>query len=49
MLEEKIFTVPTPTAPSPEAAMNTMRKAVAENKVAKLKARRKRIRRGASK
>jgi hypothetical protein len=49
VLEETISSIPTPTAPSPEAAMSTMIKAVAENKVAKLKARRKRIRRGASK
>ncbi|WGJ13774.1 XRE family transcriptional regulator [Methylocapsa sp. D3K7] len=44
VLEETISSIPTPTAPSPEAAMSTMIKAVAEDKVAKLKARRKRIR-----
>ena len=49
VLEETISSIPTPTAPSPEAAMGTMIKAVAENKVANLKARRKRIRRGPSK
>jgi transcriptional regulator with XRE-family HTH domain len=49
VLEDKISSIPAPTTPSPEAAMNTMRKAVAENNVAKLKARRKRIRRDGSK
>jgi transcriptional regulator with XRE-family HTH domain len=49
VLEETISSIPAPTAPSPEAAMGTMIKAVAENKVANLKARRKRLRRGASK
>ena len=43
-LEDKISSIPTPTAPSPEAAMNTMRKAVAESDLTKLKTRRKRIR-----
>jgi len=47
-LEDKISSMPVPTTPSPEAAMNTMRKAVAENNVAKLKARR-RIRSDSSK
>ena len=49
VLEETISSIPAPTAPSPEAAMGTMIKAVAENKVANFKARRKRLRRGASK
>jgi transcriptional regulator with XRE-family HTH domain len=48
-LEDKISSVPTPTAPSPEAAMNTMRKAVAESDLTKLKTRRKRIRSDRSK
>jgi hypothetical protein len=43
-LEDKISSMPAPTEPSPEAAMNTMRKAVAKNDLAKLKTRRKRIR-----
>jgi hypothetical protein len=49
VLENRISSMPAPTTPSPEAAMNTMRKAVAENNVAKLKARRKRIRSDSSK
>jgi len=43
-LEDKISSIPAPTEPSPEAAMNTMRKAVAESDLTKLKTRRKRIR-----
>jgi hypothetical protein len=42
-LEDKISSIPAPTGPSPEAAMNTMRKAVAESDLTKLKTRRKRI------
>ncbi len=42
-LEDKISSMPTPTEPSPEAGMNTMRKAVAKNYLAKLKNRRTRI------
>ncbi len=49
VLGDKISSMPAPTTPSPEAAMNTMRKAVAENNVAKLKGRRKRIRSDRSK
>jgi transcriptional regulator with XRE-family HTH domain len=48
-LEDKISSMPAPTAPSPEAAMNTMRKAVAESDLTKLKTRRKRIRSDRSK
>ena len=48
-LEDKISSMPAPTGPSPEAAMNTMRKAVAESDLTKLKARRKRIRSDRSK
>jgi transcriptional regulator with XRE-family HTH domain len=44
-LEDKISSILAPTEPSPEAAVNTMRKAVAESNLKKLKARRKRIRR----
>jgi transcriptional regulator with XRE-family HTH domain len=43
-LKDKISSIPTSTEPSPEAAMNTMRKAVAKNDLAKLKNRRTRIR-----
>ena len=42
-LEHKISSIPAPTGPSPEAAMNTMRKAVAKNNLKKLKNRRTRI------
>jgi hypothetical protein len=42
-LEDKISSIPAPTEPSPEAAMNTMRKAVAKSDLAKLKNRRARI------
>ncbi len=42
-LEDKISSMPTPTEPSPEAGMDTMRKAVAKNYLAKLKNRRTRI------
>ncbi|HEY8032178.1 MAG TPA: helix-turn-helix domain-containing protein [Methylocella sp.] len=42
-LEDKISAIPAPMEPSPEAAMNTMRKAVAKNDLAKLKNRRARI------
>jgi hypothetical protein len=42
-LEDKISSMPTPTEPSPEAGMNTMRKAVAKNELTKLKNRRTRI------
>lgn len=42
-LEDKISSIPAPTGPSPEAAMNTMRKAVAESDLTKLKIRRKRL------
>ena len=48
-LEDKISSIPAPTAPSPEAAMNTMRKALAESDLTKLEARRKRIRSDRSK
>ena len=48
-LEDKISSMPAPTEPSPEAGMNIMRKAVAENDLAKLKDRRKRIRSDRSK
>jgi transcriptional regulator with XRE-family HTH domain len=48
-LEDKISSIPAPTEPSPEAAMNTMRKAVAESDLTKLKTRRKRIRSDRSK
>jgi transcriptional regulator with XRE-family HTH domain len=48
-LEDKISSILAPTEPSPEAAVNTMRKAVAESNLKKLKARRKRIRRDRSK
>jgi hypothetical protein len=48
-LEEKISSIPAPTEPSPEAAMNTMRKAVAERDLMKLRGRRKRIRSDRSK
>jgi transcriptional regulator with XRE-family HTH domain len=49
VLEEKISSIPAPTTPSPEAAMNTMRKAVAESDLTKLKTRRKRIKNNDSK
>jgi transcriptional regulator with XRE-family HTH domain len=49
VLEEKISSIPAPTTPSPEAAMNTMRKAVAESDLTKLKTRRKRIKNNGSK
>ena len=42
-LEDKISSIPSPTEPSPEAAINTMRKAVAKNNLKKLKNRRTRI------
>jgi hypothetical protein len=42
-LEDKISSIPAPTEPSPEAAMNIMRKAVAKSDLAKLKNRRARI------
>jgi transcriptional regulator with XRE-family HTH domain len=42
-LEHKISSIPGPAAPSPEAGMNIMRKAVAKNNLAKLKTRHKRI------
>jgi hypothetical protein len=42
-LENKISSMPVPAEPSPAAAMNTMRKAVAESDLTKLKNRRKRI------
>ncbi len=42
-LEDKISSIPAPTEPSPEAGMNTMRKAVAENNLKTLKNRRTRI------
>jgi len=42
-LEGKISSMPAPTEPSPEGAMNTMRKAVAESDLTKLKTRRKQI------
>ncbi len=42
-LEDKISSMPGPAAPSPEAGMNIMRKAVAKNNLAKLKNRRARI------
>jgi transcriptional regulator with XRE-family HTH domain len=48
-LEDKISSILAPTEPSPEAAVNTMRKAVAESNLKKLKARRKQIRRDRSK
>jgi hypothetical protein len=48
-LEDKISSILAPTEPGPEAAMNTMRKAVAESDLTKLKARRKRIRSDPSK
>ena len=48
-LEDKISSILAPTEPSPEAAVNTTRKAVAESNLKKLKARRKRIRRDRSK
>ena len=48
-LEDKISSIPAPTEPSPEAAMNTMRKAVAESDLTKLKTRRKRTRSDRSK
>jgi hypothetical protein len=48
-LEDKISSIPVPTAPSPEAAMNTMRKALAESDLTKLEARRKRLRSDRSK
>jgi transcriptional regulator with XRE-family HTH domain len=48
-LEDKISSIPAPTEPSPEAAMNTMRKAVAESDLTKLKTRRKRIKNNGSK
>ena len=41
-LEDKISAIPPPTEPSPEAAMNTMRRAVAESDLTKLKVRRTR-------
>ena len=47
-LEDKISSILAPTQPGPEAAMNTMRKAVAESDLTKLKAR-KRIRSDPSK
>jgi len=48
-LEDKISSILAPTEPGPEAAMNTMRKAVAESDLTKLKGRRKRIRSDPSK
>ena len=48
-LEDKISSMPAPTEPSPEAAINTMRKAVAESDLTKLKTRRKQIRSDRSK
>ncbi len=42
-LKDTISSIPAPTEPSPEAAMNTMRKAVAESDLTKLKIARKRI------
>lgn len=42
-LEDKISSMPGPAAPSPEAGMNTMRKAVAKDNLTKLKNRRTRI------
>jgi hypothetical protein len=48
-LEDKISSIPASTEPSPEAAMNKMRKAVAESDLTKLKTRRKRIRSDRSK
>jgi len=48
-LEDKISSIPAPTKPSPEAAMNTMRKAVAESDLTKLKTCRKRIKNNRSK
>ena len=42
-LEGKISSMTAPTEPSPESAMNTMRKAVAESDLTKLKTRRKQI------
>ncbi len=47
--EDKISSIPAPTKPSPEAAMSTMRKAVAESNLTTLKTRRKRIRSDRSK
>jgi transcriptional regulator with XRE-family HTH domain len=49
VLKDKISSIPAPTEPSPEAAMNTMRKAVAESDLTKLKTRRKRIKNNGSK
>jgi hypothetical protein len=48
-VEDTISSMPPPTEPSPEAGMNIMRKAVAKNDLAKLKASRKRIRSDRSK
>ena len=48
-LQDKIFSMPAPTKPSPEAGMNIMRKAVAKNDLAKLKTHRKRIKNNRSK
>jgi hypothetical protein len=42
-LEDKISSMPAPTERSPEAAMNTTRRAVAKNNLKKLKNRRTRI------
>jgi hypothetical protein len=42
-LEDKGADIPEPEGPSPEAAMNVMRKAVAENDLTKLKNRRTRL------
>jgi transcriptional regulator with XRE-family HTH domain len=43
-LEDKISSMPAPTEPSPESAMNIMRKAVAKSDLTKLKNRRTRLR-----
>ena len=49
-LEDRISSIPARTEPSPEAAaMNTMRKAVAQSDLSKLKARRNRVRSDRSK
>lgn len=44
-LEAKVASIPEPKEPSPEAGMNTMKKALVENELTELRNRRKRLKR----